>query len=131
MRIPTVANTSVFRLSSITRSETAVGKLALPVDSSLVLYSRFKHVHGTPSTKGGTALPLSSLRAMDNLIDRLIALKGRNRYLGDVGGMSAQDIDFAVKLLQKELNGIVSGPQLPVTAGSGQNDIGLVLNLVA
>jgi hypothetical protein len=131
MRINTFTNTSVFQLSTMVREQSASRRLALPVDSSLVLYSRFKHVHGTPSMEDGTGLPLSSLRAMDNLIDRLVAIRGRNTYSGSVEGLSSNDIGFVVEELQRELNGKVAGEELPLTAGSAQNDLGLMLNFVA
>jgi hypothetical protein len=79
----------------------------------------------------GTGLPLSSLRAMDNLIDRLVAIRGRNTYSGSVEGLSSNDIGFVVEELQRELNGKVAGEVLPLTAGSEQNDLGLMLNFVA
>ncbi len=131
MRIHTFINTSVFQLSSIAREGTASRTLALPVDSRLVIYSQFKHVRGTPSLEDGSGLPLSSLRAMDNLIDRLVALKGRNVYSGNVEGMGSDEISFSVERLQKELNQQVSGSEIPLMAGSVQNDLGLTLNFVA
>ena len=131
MRINTFANTSVFQLSTIAREQSASRRISLPVDSSLVLYSRFKHVHGTPSMEDGAGLPLSSLRAMDNLIDRLVAIRGRNTYSGNVEGLSSNDIGFVLESLQRELNSKVAGSELPLMAGSEQNDLGLMLNFVA
>ena len=131
MRLQSIANTSSFQLSSITRNDSVGKKMLLPVDGNLLLYSRFRHVHGTPAIKDGEALPLCSLRAMDNLIDRLIAVRGRSTYLTSVESMDRIQIEFTVDTLQKELNGLVSGANLPLTAGSEQNDVGLILNLIA
>jgi hypothetical protein len=97
----------------------------------MLLYSRFKHVHGTPTVGNTSGLPLSRLRAIDNLIDRLIALRGRNTYWVNTDAMNDEDLVFAVEKLQKELNKIVTGKPLPLTAGSPQNDLGLIFNSVA
>ena len=113
------------------RESAANRKLAMPVDSSMLLYSRFKHVHGTPSTGAASGVSLSRLRAIDNLIDRLISLRGKNTYWVNVDGMKSDDLAFTMEKLQKELHGLVSGSEIPVTAGSPQNDIGLIFNAVA
>ncbi len=131
MEIQRYALTNVFQLSTAAR-ETAVNrKLAMPVDSSMVLYSRFKHVHGTPSLGEASGLPLSRLRAIDNLIDRLINLRGKNTYWVNVDGLNPDELAFTMEKYQIELNHLVRSDKLPLTAGSPQNDIGLVYNAVA
>jgi hypothetical protein len=131
MQIQSPTHTSVFQLSSVARETAANRKLALPVDSGMLLYSRFKHVHGTPASAAASGLPLSRLRAIDNLIDRLISLRGRNTYWINTDQMNSEDLAFTVERLQKEMNGLLSGERVPLTAGSLQNDLGLTLNLVA
>lgn len=131
MKVQALPNTSIYQLFTITRSASSGRKLAMPVEGRLLLYSRFKHVHGTPSIQDGDGLSLSRLRAMDNLIDRLIALRGKDIYRADVGGFDRVDLEFFVDKLQKELNTLVSGEKLPLTAGSEQNDLGLLLDLTA
>ena len=131
MQIQRFAHTNVFQLSSIARETAANRKLSLPVDSSALLYSRYKHVHGTPSIGEASGLPLSRLRAIDNLIDRLISLRGKNTYWVNADGMNSDDLAFTMEKLQKELNHLVSAKELPLTAGSPQNDLGLIYNAVA
>ncbi len=97
----------------------------------MLLYSRFKHVHGTPPTGSASGLPLSKLRAIDSLIGRLINLRGKNTYWVNVDGMNPDELAFTMERLQKELNHLVSASELPLTAGSPQNDLGLIYNAVA
>ena len=131
MQIQRYAHTNVFQISEVAR-ETAINrKLTLPVDSSMVLYSRYKHVHGTPAAGGTSGLPLSQLRAIDNLIDRLITLRGRDTYWVNANQMNGEDLTFALERLQKEVNHLVSGEKPALTAGSLYNDLGLTLNYVA
>ena len=131
MQMQRYAPTSVFQLSGVAREAAVTRKLSLPVDPNMLLYSRYKHVHGTLSVGELSGLPLSRLRAIDNLIDRLISLRGRNTYWVNAGQMNAEELGFAMERLQKELNHIVSGNKLPITAGSPENDLGLALNYVA
>jgi len=131
MQVQRYMHTNVFELTTIAQETAANRKLALPVDAKMLLYSRFKHVQGTPASAGASGLPLSRLRAIDNLIDRLIYLRGRNTYWVNTGEMNSDDLAFTVERLQKELGRLLSGEKLPLTAGSPQNDLGLVLNMVA
>lgn len=126
-----ISTANVFRLTSATRASSAVRKLALPVDRNLLLYSRFKHVHGTPSPVKGEGLPLYNLKALDNLIARLISIKGKNSYSIDVQGIGKEEITALTQQLQEEVHSLVSGSQTSLLAGSETNDVGLVLNLVA
>jgi hypothetical protein len=131
MTSQSITNTSVFQITSAARS-TAVGrKVSMPVDSSLTLYSRFKHVYGIPTTSDEGGIPLSSLRALDSLIERLVNLRGRNTYFVNAGLMNGEDAAFTIERLQKELNSLVTRSELPLTAGSEMNDMGLALNFVA
>ena len=126
-----ISTTNVFRLTSVARSSSTIRKLALPVDRNLLLYSRFKHVHGTPSPAKGEGLPLYNLRALDNLIARLIRIKGKNSYFTNVEGLGKEEITVLTQRLQKEVHSLVSGSQASLLAGSETNDVGLVLDLVA
>ena len=92
MQIQRYMDTNVFQLSSVARETAANRKLALPVDSNMILYSRFKHVQGTPTSADFSGLPLSRLRAIDNLIDRLISLRGRNTYWVNTAEMNSEDL---------------------------------------
>ena len=126
-----ISTANVFRLTSMTRSSSAIRKLALPVDRNLLLYSRFKHVHGTPSPAKGEGLPLYNLRALDNLIARLISIKGKNSHSINVDGMGKEEIATLTQRLQEEVHSLVSGSQASLLAGSETNDVGLILDLVA
>jgi hypothetical protein len=131
MQIQRYNHTNVFQLSGAARETAANGKLSLPVDAGALLYSRYKHVHGTPSIGSASGLPLSRLRAIDNLIDRLISIRGKNTYWVNVDGMKSDELAFTVEKLQKELNHLLSANELPPTAGGLQNDLGLMYNSVA
>ena len=131
MQIQRYAQTNVFQLTSVAREAAVNRKLSLPVDSKMLLYSRFKHVHGIPTVGIRSGLPLSRLRAVDNLIDRLISLKGKNTYWINAGIMNSEDLAFTLERLQREINQLVSSDKLPLTAGSPQNDLGMTLDYVA
>lgn len=126
-----ISTANAFKLTSLLRPSSAIRKLSLPVERSQLLYSRFKHVHGTPSPAKGEGLPLYSLRALDNLIARLISISGTNDYSLNADGMGKEEVATIAKRLQGEIHSLVSRPKHSFLAGSEVNDMGLVLDLVA
>jgi len=58
----------------VMRARFSRGRISFPVKPSQAIYARFKHVQGFPSNKGN-GIPLSKLRSIDNLIERLVNLK--------------------------------------------------------
>ena len=55
----------------------------------------FRHIYGIPSGKDG--YPVSRLRAIDNLIEALKAVKGESAYARDMTGLSEDDMDLLMK----------------------------------
>jgi hypothetical protein len=51
------------------------GKMALPVDSSSLIYSHFEHVSGVPAPKGTQGVSISKINLLDVLIGRLNQVK--------------------------------------------------------
>lgn len=105
-------------------------QLTLPVDPSVYLYARFKHVRGVPAMGKEKGLPLSRLRALDSLIDRLISLKGNEDYRSDFTGLSRVELDFLEQRYQRELHAALAQQPDSARLGHPQNDTALVLNVL-
>ena len=67
-----VPNISISTLSYIQSNS---GKMSLPVDSSSLIYSHFKHVSGTLAPDGTDGVSISKLNLLDVLIGQLNQLK--------------------------------------------------------
>ena len=50
-------------------------KMSLPVDSSSLIYSHFKHVSGVPAPDGSNGVSISKLNLLDVLIGQLNQIK--------------------------------------------------------
>lgn len=131
MVIQPTANTNILQLSRVVSLKYSGGKLALPVNRNVVLFSRFKHVRGVPSPEDGEGLPLASLKALDSIIDRLVNIKSTRYYRTDVTGLAKPEIDFLVRRYQTELHRTLQNGVGQTSAGGPSNDLGLTLNIVA
>jgi hypothetical protein len=54
------------------------GKLSVPVSRASVIYSHFKHVSGVAAPDGVNGAPVSKLKILDTLIDRLSQMRKSN-----------------------------------------------------
>jgi hypothetical protein len=56
------------------------GKMSLPVDSSHLIYSHFKHVSGIPAQEGIQGVSISKLNLLDVLLGQLDGLKKKSNF---------------------------------------------------
>ncbi len=126
-----ITQPNVFELTRlVTRHETA-GKLSLPVDSAVLLYSRFKYVRGMPSAATPGGLPLSKLRALDNLIDRLIRLRGKQPIVKNVDDLATEEIDGLIQQYRRGVHRAITADPHVLNVENSYDVIGLTFNIVA
>jgi hypothetical protein len=80
------------------------GRVSLPVAPSLVLYSQFKHISGTPAPEGTQGVNISKLRILDTLIEQLS--KMQNKPVADFGNLEGTDeqrINALIEQHQKQI----------------------------
>ncbi len=103
----------------------AAGKRSVPVRPSLSVYL-FKHVMGVPSRSGEDEVPISKLRVLDNLIDRLVKLRGER---GESTPVDNGNVDTLIQRFQGELHAALSAAS-PLFSGLFP-ETGLIVNLLA
>ena len=59
------------------------GKASMPVSPSLVIYSQFKHIAGTPAPEGTQGVTISKLKILNTMIEQLERLKGQDSVSHD------------------------------------------------
>lgn len=126
-----VSQPYIFEITSLVAKEHGSGKLALPVDRAALLYSRYKHVRGAPSIGSTAGVPLSKLRALDNLIERLIRLQGNHPIVKHTRELTEGEIDGLISAYRRDLHQTLGSPRRSLTVGSPANDLGLSLDIVA
>lgn len=104
-----MSQANVFRISGLVSQKQSNAKLALPVDGSAILYSRYKHVRGTNPLGQTNGMPLSKLRALDNLIDRLVRLKSNKPIVRNTVGLNDQELKGLIRNYREELHRVISG----------------------
>ena len=102
------------------------GKRAVPVRPIYSLQARFKHVVGVPSRSPDRQVPLDKLRILDNVIDRLIHLRGSR---GEVIPVTQENADGLIQQFQRELHTVARASR-PLFTGLFP-DTGTVVNLLA
>jgi len=126
-----VSQSNVFEISSLASQADGAGKLSLPVDAAVLLYSRYKHVRGTPSLGTVHGVSLSRLRALDNLIERLIRLRGNQPIVPNIEELTQQEIEGLIETYRKGVHRALTDQTQNVQPASAWEDLGLTLNTVA
>ena len=103
-------------------------KMALPVDSSSLVYSHFEHVSGIPATKESQGVSISKLNLLDALINRLNQIDKDGASLAP--GLKDNSIDSIIenlvnKVRQTEAENSVS-PYLQIPFAQS----GILFNLI-
>jgi hypothetical protein len=121
----------IFEITGLVAREHSHGKIALPVDRAVLLYSRYEHVRGTFPVGDSEGVPLSKLRALDNLIERLLRLQGRQPIVRNTRDLTKGEVDDLIAVYRKDLHRTATAPTKAASAGSPTNDVALTLNIVA
>ena len=131
MVVRNTAQPNIFELSRFITRNRSVGKLSLPVDPSLSLYSRFRHVRGVPSIDRTGGVPLSKLRALDNLIDRLIRLGGKQPIVKNIDNLNEKEIEGLISQYQRGLHQTLNSSRKLAGYVGKSVESALTLNMVA
>ena len=126
MAIQSISAHRTIPLTSVIRGSLGSNRISLPVSGPHALYARFKHVSGRIDPSGG-GFPVSKLRTLDNLIDRLSKMKSSEpRKLPtkkEVSGLSDKSIDAMIQDLSRQLHSAYikadANPFLNLGSGTG------------
>ena len=129
--VTAAAQPHIFEITGLVAREDNQGKIALPVDRSVLLYSRYRHVRGTYPVGDSSGVPLSKLRALDNLIERLLRLQGRQPIVRNTRALTEAEIDDLLTIYRQDLHRTATAPAKAAAAGSPANDVALTLDIVA
>ena len=77
------------------------GKMALPVESSSLIYSHFEHVSGVPAPEGTQGVAISKLHLLDVLIAQLNRIK-KDSFTDSLMN-PVQDMDAMIENLKSQI----------------------------
>ena len=104
----------------------ARSRLALPVAPASYIYSHFKHVSGVPATEGQQGVPITKLKILDAIIDRLSQMKKEPQ-----GQISVDQLDALIEQYKKEIERATTAHQALPYNPAPPNTAGTLVNLVA
>lgn len=125
--------------ASMLQARSANGRVSVPVKPGLSLYARYKHVQGVPAHDPQGAVPLSKVRTLNHVIDRLVQMRKNSagesvsRDSGDalsedqLQGMSDEALDAMIQQMTEKLQTAVKNQGF----GMGRISQGLSQGLTA
>lgn len=79
------------------------GKTSIPVRPLNSVYAHFKHFIAVPSNDTGAQVPITKIRIIDNLIERLVRLRGKGSGNLTVYKIDEENIDPLIESLEQDL----------------------------
>lgn len=105
MEIHAAITSSTISLASIVRATSGQGKVNFPVNSSNIVYANFKNINAVPSFNDTGSYSISRLRALDNLIEQLNRMKGRNKIeVPGLDDLNMNDQNSLISELSEEIH---------------------------
>ena len=97
--INAVKSTITPNINHILRS----GRTFVPVRPLNSVYARFKHFIGVPSRDSASQVPVTKIRILDNLIERIGRLRGKGSEDFTIQKVDEANVDPMIKALEQEL----------------------------
>jgi hypothetical protein len=95
------------------------GRTSIPVSPSMLIYSHFKHVSGTPAPEGTKGVNISKLKILDTLIEQLSKMKSQPSAEINLNGSDEKRINALIDQYQKQIKAAqavsIYTPAAPVT----------------
>jgi len=103
-------------------------RMSLPVQRAHFVYARFKHIKGVPTADGGVSI--FKLRVLDNLLDKMLAVKGT--FVIDADKMKDINLDNIDEITQRLQSALRESLLAVKPAFSGLfPETGLLIDMVA
>jgi hypothetical protein len=97
------------------------GRMSLPVSPSMLIYSHFKHVSGTPAPEGTQGVNISKLRILDTMIEQFNQMKKQPSIdLGPLAESDEKRINLLIDQYQKQIKAAqAASPYTPAAPATG------------
>ena len=129
MTVNSIPLKTAIPISTIMDAGRGSGSVVLPVSTNSFSYSNFKHIKEIPSQNSSGGYSVSKLRIIDNLIDRMIKLKGESFPVDDGAGLSSENMDILIEMYSQELHAEIG--KADISAVDQQNGIAVSVNYFA
>jgi hypothetical protein len=108
------------------------GKMSLPVAPSMVIYSHFRHVSGTPAPEGSRGVAINKLKILDVLIEQLSQIKRQGSGAITMEGQASEEqIDALIETYKTQIRQAKAASAAMPYLPSPSAQAGAVFSLVA
>ena len=117
-------------IPNIAYTTARVGKTALPVDSSSLIYSHFEHVSGIPAPKGTQGVAISKLNLLDVLIGQISQIKKGDPVLSNLTGIPESGMDALIEAYKNQIKQAKAASQAMPYIPSPNTQPGALFNII-
>ncbi|MDE5898047.1 MAG: hypothetical protein K2H09_02110 [Treponemataceae bacterium] len=108
----------------------AGGKLYVPVNRSVLIYSHFDHVSGFAAQRGQSGVSIAKIKILNTLIDHLSAVKAKE--IPNAANSSPEQVDALIEQYQAQLHHAVkSAETLPYQLSDARMEAGTLFSISA
>jgi len=114
-------------------SAAAAGRTSLPVSPSMVIYSQFKHVAGTPAPEGTQGVNITRLKVLNTMIEQLEKMKGqtsKNENWEEIAAIQETD-EKRINALIEQYHREIQAAQNTAIYTPASPDTGALFNIAA
>lgn len=128
-----ITSMNAYSYSNVLNNGIPGGKLVVPVNPSMVIYTQFEHVAGVAAAKGQSGVAVDKVVILNRLIEQLSSMK-KKPPVSDaekIISLSDKQVDALIKDYQQQLQNTLSAAKMNpyVTAGAAAPQTGAIFNI--
>jgi len=124
-----VGGVSSINIPTLSYTSGQYGKMALPVDSSWLIYSHFEHVSGIPAPDGTQGISISKLNLLDVLIGMINQINKTPASHTPANLNPTADVDALIENMQNIIRQAQAASEAIPYSPSPNADTGMLFSL--
>jgi hypothetical protein len=124
-----VSGVSSITIPTVSYTAAQNGKMALPVDSSSLIYSNFEHVSGIPAPEGTQGVSISKLNLLDVLIEMVNQLNKIPVAQTPLNLNPTEGVDVLIENMENQIRQAKAASEAMPYYPSPNAESGLLFNL--
>ncbi len=124
--------TSIISLNANSYSDfiSTGGKLYIPVNKAVLIYSQLNHVSGVATQKGQKGVSINKITILNSLIDQLVKMKMRPEQ-NNTQDMTSDQIDNLIENYQEQIKTTIDTAKVPDIFAGVMPETGIIFNIQA
>lgn len=104
---------NAYSYTGVVTTRSMAGKLCVPVQPSMVMYTQFEHISGIAADKGQSGISIDKIQILNRLIDQLVNMKQKPSISSEENKLtlSEDQVDALIKNYQEKIQTTISTAQ--------------------